>query len=193
MTDYYKILGVNKSSSHDEIKKAYRKLAMKWHPDKNKDNKDEANKKFKEISEAYQILGDENKRKSYDINGNMDFSNMNFVNPEDLFKNDDFLKNIFKEINKDLNGYGACSSFTMFNQHRHTPFDFINSISSSSFMGSSSSSKTIINNNKSREIITTTQNGITKQIIKENGKVISEKILNYIDTSNNNTNIFYVN
>lgn len=65
MADYYDILGVSKSASADELKKAYRKLAMKYHPDKNPDD-EEAEKKFKEISAAYDVLKDEEKRKIYD-------------------------------------------------------------------------------------------------------------------------------
>ena len=53
--DYYKILQVDKSASDDDLKKAYRKLAMKWHPDKNPNNKKEAESKFKQISEAYEV------------------------------------------------------------------------------------------------------------------------------------------
>ncbi|HEX7191223.1 MAG TPA: DnaJ domain-containing protein, partial [Thermoanaerobaculia bacterium] len=63
--DYYDILGVKKSASDDEIKKAYRSLAKKFHPDKNKGNKDAENK-FKEISEAYAVLSDKEKRTQYD-------------------------------------------------------------------------------------------------------------------------------
>ena len=63
--DYYTILGVDKSATQDEIKKAYRKLAVKYHPDKNPGNK-QAEEKFKEISEAYEVLGDPEKRKKYD-------------------------------------------------------------------------------------------------------------------------------
>nr|CAD7586298.1 unnamed protein product [Timema genevievae] len=66
MVDYYRILEVSRTSSNGEIKKAYRKLALKWHPDKNPENMDEATKKFKEISEAYEVLSDESKRKLYD-------------------------------------------------------------------------------------------------------------------------------
>lgn len=66
--DFYKTLGVEKSANADEIKKAYRKLAMKYHPDQNKDNP-EAEAKFKEISEAYDILKDEQKRAAYDRYG----------------------------------------------------------------------------------------------------------------------------
>lgn len=63
--DYYEILGVSKTASADEIKKAYRKLAVQYHPDKNPDNK-EAEEKFKEATEAYEILSDEKKRSQYD-------------------------------------------------------------------------------------------------------------------------------
>ncbi|ETV79490.1 hypothetical protein H257_07486 [Aphanomyces astaci] len=66
MADYYDVLGVPKSASQDEIKKAYRKLAIKYHPDKNPDNQAAAEVKFKEIGEAYSILSDENKKQTYD-------------------------------------------------------------------------------------------------------------------------------
>lgn len=70
--DYYEILGVDKKASADELKKAYRKLAMKYHPDKNKDDK-AAEAKFKEISEAYDVLKDEQKRAAYDRFGKAAF------------------------------------------------------------------------------------------------------------------------
>ena len=59
--DFYKLLGVSKNASEPEIKKSYRKMAMKYHPDKNPDNK-EAEEKFKEINEAHQVLSDPEKR-----------------------------------------------------------------------------------------------------------------------------------
>lgn len=65
-TDYYDILGVSKSASANEIKKAYRKQALEWHPDRHKDDKEAAEKRFKEINEAYQVLGDAQKRTQYD-------------------------------------------------------------------------------------------------------------------------------
>jgi len=67
--DYYKILGVGRNSTDKEIKKAYRKLALKWHPDKNPDNQEAAQEKFKEIADAYQILSDPEKKKLYDQYG----------------------------------------------------------------------------------------------------------------------------
>ena len=67
--DYYEILGVNKSADEREIKKAYKRLAMKYHPDKNQDNKAEAEEKFKEVKEAYEILTDPQKKAAYDQYG----------------------------------------------------------------------------------------------------------------------------
>ena len=63
--DYYEVLGVEKSASKDDIKKAYRKLAIQYHPDKNPGDK-QAEEKFKEATEAYEILGDDQKRAAYD-------------------------------------------------------------------------------------------------------------------------------
>lgn len=71
--DYYETLGISKTATADEIKKAYRKLAMKYHPDQNKDNA-EAEAKFKEVTEAYDVLKDEQKRAAYDRFGHSAFS-----------------------------------------------------------------------------------------------------------------------
>ncbi len=88
--DYYSVLWISKDASISDIKKAYKKKAMEFHPDRNKDNKN-AEKKFKEINEAYQTLWDEKKRKSYDQFGNTDTMGWNYWNPfsggwfEDIF------------------------------------------------------------------------------------------------------------
>jgi DnaJ-class molecular chaperone len=68
MIDYYKILEVSKEASQEEIKKAFRQKALKFHPDRNNGDK-EAEDKFKEINEAYETLSDESKRKMYDLGG----------------------------------------------------------------------------------------------------------------------------
>jgi curved DNA-binding protein len=85
--DYYEILGVNKSASDEEIKRAYRKLAMKYHPDKNPNKKD-AEERFKEINEAYAVLGDKEKRKQYETFGKEGFHQR--FTQEDIFRGFDF-------------------------------------------------------------------------------------------------------
>src|SRR5689334_22550734 len=72
MADYYKILGISKKATEDDIKKAYRKLAMENHPDRNPGNK-EAETKFKEVTEAYRVLSDKKKREEYDNLGHENF------------------------------------------------------------------------------------------------------------------------
>jgi len=76
--NYYETLGISKSATADEIKKAYRKEALLWHPDKHPDDKATAETKFKEINEAYQVLSDPNKKQIYDSGGN---PNSNGGNP----------------------------------------------------------------------------------------------------------------
>lgn len=71
--DYYKILGVDKNASQEDIKKAFRQLAKKYHPDANPENKKQAEEKFKEISEAYEVLSDPAKRSAYDQTGQVNF------------------------------------------------------------------------------------------------------------------------
>jgi len=93
--EYYKILGVSKTSTADEIKKAYRKLALKFHPDKNPDNK-EAEEKFKKISEAYAVLSDQKKRQEYDTYGSAGFQQR--YSQEDIFRGFD--------LNDILNQFG---------------------------------------------------------------------------------------
>jgi curved DNA-binding protein len=85
--DYYQVLGVDKKASADEIKKAYRKLALKWHPDKNPNNK-AAEEKFKKISEAYAVLSDKEKRQQYDQFGSADQFRQQY-SQEDIYRNFD--------------------------------------------------------------------------------------------------------
>ncbi len=100
--DYYKILGVNKNATVDDIKKAYRKLAMKFHPDHTEGDKD-AEEKFKSISEAYAVLSDKEKRQQYDTYGSTGFHQK--FSQEDIFRGFDF-SDILKEF-----GFGGASFF----------------------------------------------------------------------------------
>lgn len=93
--NYYEILGVSKTASQEEIKKAYRKLALKYHPDRNPHKKQEAEEKFKEISQAYAVLSDPEKRKQYDMFGDNVF-HQKFTH-EDIFRGTDFAS-IFEEF-----------------------------------------------------------------------------------------------
>jgi curved DNA-binding protein len=95
--DYYKLLGVEKNATADEIKKSYRKLALKWHPDKNPSNKVQAEEKFKKISEAYAVLSDPEKRTQYDTYGSADQFRQQY-SQEDIFRGFD--------INDILRGFG---------------------------------------------------------------------------------------
>ena len=93
-TKYYDLLGISKNATQAEIKKAYRKMAIKWHPDKNLNNKDKADAKFKEISEAYQVLSDKEKKKIYDKYGEDGLKNEGAggFSPDDLFNFPAFLE-----------------------------------------------------------------------------------------------------
>lgn len=101
-TDYYQILGVSKNAKDEDIKKAYRKLAMKYHPDHAKGDK-AAEEKFKKISEAYAVLSDKEKRKQYDMFGTAGFRQR--YSQEDIFKGFDFSR-IFEDL-----GLGGGFSF----------------------------------------------------------------------------------
>jgi len=112
--DYYHILGVNKDASKTEIKKAYRKLALKYHPDKNPDKG--AEEKFKEISEAYAVLYDDKKRRLYDQYGHAGIDQR--YSYEDIFRGADF-SDIFRGMGIDFDfGFGFDNIFERFFGHR---------------------------------------------------------------------------
>ncbi|MCL4404425.1 DnaJ domain-containing protein, partial [Candidatus Marsarchaeota archaeon] len=99
--DFYDILGLKKGASADEIKQAYRKLALQYHPDRNKTK--EAEEKFKEINEAYAVLSDPEKRKQYDAYGPEQFNQR--YSEEDIFRGFDF-QNIFRNMGFDVGQQG---------------------------------------------------------------------------------------
>jgi curved DNA-binding protein len=101
--DYYGTLGIPRNASDGEIKKAYRKLAMQYHPDRNPGKEKWANEKFKEINEAYGVLGDPQKRKQYDQFGTVG-------NIVDIFGSP-FTRTTFQEMMKDFGGAGLRFDF----------------------------------------------------------------------------------
>lgn len=117
--NYYDILWVAKTATNEEIKKSYKKLAMKYHPDRNKWDK-EAEKKFKEINEAYQVLWDEKKKKQYDQFGNSNFWNFNNWN----FNNWNYQWNPFGNFGWWFNFEDIFSGFGWWSQKSSTRFDF---------------------------------------------------------------------
>jgi len=102
--DYYEVLGISKSASDNEIKKAYRKLAMKYHPDRNPDDK-EAEDSFKQATEAYEVLSDSQKRQIYDTYGHEGLKSRGYQGPdfEDIFSS-------FGDIFGDIFGFGRADS-----------------------------------------------------------------------------------
>ena len=101
--DYYSILGVPRNASDEEIKKAYRKLAMQYHPDRNPGKEKWANEKFKEINEAYAVLGDPQKRRQYDQFGTVGGIGDIFSSP--------FTRTTFEEMMRDFGGAGLRFDF----------------------------------------------------------------------------------
>ncbi len=146
--NYYEVLGVKENASDEEIRKSYRKLAIKWHPDKHNDNKKDAEEKFKSISEAYTILSDSQKKKEYDdyrkygAEGKFNFDFHSSADPFDIFKQ--FFKNRdpFGDFDDDDDFFGdsAFKNFGKFN-NLNSNFGFSSSSSSRSNGGITKSVK----------------------------------------------------
>eukprot|EP01083_Nonionella_stella_P066619 175607_1 len=198
--DYYAILGVDKEADEKTIKKAYRKLALKWHPDRNPDNTKQAEEKFKEISKAYEVLSDPKKRRAYDHGGMdevfMDFGDIfehfnasSFFN--DIFAHDPFFANTFggsgfgnHHNNRNNNNHPFGSMFggglgggdpfqSMFQSSFGGPDQGFTSFSSSSFGGGAP-------NVMSTSISTSYVNGkkVTTKKMQKGGQTIVEKYEN---------------
>ena len=101
--DYYQILGINRNASDEEIKKAYRRLAMQYHPDRNPEKEKWANEKSKEINEAYAVLGDPQKRRQYDQFGTVG-------NIGDIFGSP-FTRGTFEDMMRDFGSAGLGVDF----------------------------------------------------------------------------------
>lgn len=163
--NYYEILEINKGSSLDDIKKSYRRLALKWHPDRNKDNKYEAEEKFKKISEAYNVLSNNRLRQKYDMYGN---ENVNEIIDND-FDPFDIFNSFFDTNNSNFNHFSSNNFNDIFNDRR-----FYNSNSSVSFSSRQESSK-ILNGQHIKETIIKDNDTVT-EIYEINGQIKSKKI-----------------
>lgn len=204
MGDYYEILGVPRIAPQDDIKRAYRKLALKWHPDKNPDNKELAEKKFKDIAEAYEVLSDVNKRETYDRHGKAGFSGpepsrsnsryegftYTFRSPEEVFQEffggrdpfsdffgDDFL---FPGMRSDETRHTRSTSFFTDVFPGGRAFSSFSTFGSDGFgvsgnVRSLSTSTTIVNGKR----ITTkrmVENGVERVEVEEDGEIKSIRV-----------------
>lgn len=177
--DYYEVLGLPKTATEAEIKKAYKKLAVKWHPDKNPNNREEAVEKFREITEAYENLSDTDKRKTYDTYGfngpKANYSHFDFNQADDIFAkffssnpfehdDDDFFSSFFNRrrgkqgsSNGSFGGFGGFGGFRGFGGGSLFDNDdfFKGGFSSSSFSSSSFGSGGL--SGPSKSVTTTTR------------------------------------
>lgn len=172
MTNYYKVLGLDESATESEIKKAYKKLAIKYHPDKGGDPE-----KFNKISEAYQVLSCPEKKGEYDNFGN--FSNFgnnrnySFINPDDLFEQ------FFGNFSNASNSFRTSNIDRIFsnlvNINETTNFSNLNNILN--FNNSSTiTSVTIQGNKKIEKIIKNINGNVTEKVIETDlrtGKLLS--------------------
>ncbi|XP_059648907.1 uncharacterized protein LOC132294905 [Cornus florida] len=117
--DYYNVLKVNRNASEDELKKAYKRLAMKWHPDRNLNStrSDEAEAKFKQISEAYDVLSDPQKRQIYDIYGEEALKSGQFSPPSGAARGGGGAEDIFAEL------FGGSGDYVGGNGGKNRVFD----------------------------------------------------------------------
>ncbi|MFC1917989.1 DnaJ domain-containing protein [Chloroflexota bacterium] len=130
MKDYYRILGVVENAGQKEIKQAFRKLAFQHHPDTNPDRGKEAEEKFKEINEAYCILGDESKRKQYDLARKGGFAGYPY-SQQDIFRSSFTNSNVYDELSRMFSQGGLRFDTDFLNQvfftGRGIMFQFFNS------------------------------------------------------------------
>lgn len=202
-TDYYAVLGIQKSATESDIKKAYRKLALKWHPDKNiGNNQAEAERKFKQISEAYEVLSDPDKRAHYDRYGkekpgagaggsfNTRFSHRDpFEVFKDFFGGRDPFKDFF---DSDLGGFPrGHSNFSSNFTNSHSFFSNFGATSGNGFgtldsgwhstsapaNARSSSTSTVIRNGNRIVTKTVVEDGVKTVTVEENG-VLKSKTVN---------------
>lgn len=167
--EYYNLLEIDNNASNEDIKKAYRKMAIKYHPDKNPDNKEEAEQKFKEVSKAYEVLTNKEKY----INNSFQHHHANF-NPHELFSQ------LFSDIN--IGGFSNMHNIRI-NGNNFASSMSINIPMTTNCVTRSSSST--IQGNKKIEKIQETSNGIVKeQIIITDLNNGNQQIINNVKNLN---------
>ena len=199
---YYQILELNANASESDIKKSYRRLALQWHPDKNRNNLAEAERRFKEISEAYEVLSDAEKREMYDKYGKkggarkhfqeepktsqdffgfrpFDFSDIHFRNPFDIFEEFFGTRNAFGNFfNDDL--FSPQPNLFRNNRSNFASFpatSFATSLRpSDAFDSFSKSTQVSFVNGKKRVVTSIVENGVETVTIEEDGRVKSRKV-----------------
>ncbi|KAJ3274007.1 hypothetical protein HDV01_003677 [Terramyces sp. JEL0728] len=197
--NYYKVLEISQNADDKEIKAAYKRLALRYHPDKNKEA--DGAEKFKMIGEAYQVLIDPRRRYEYDTRGT---SKADMISPEDLFRsffNDSFFADDFGSSNRrnpftqhrsmfsnfpspfasePFSNNGFASRSDPFFGQGYTATSFSNMFPSGGSFASRSTS-TVIRNGRKETTTTTTQNGVTtveKEIREPDGRISSERWVN---------------
>ncbi|XP_061185910.1 dnaJ homolog subfamily B member 6-like isoform X4 [Saccostrea echinata] len=195
--DYYVILEITKHATEADVKKAYRKLALKWHPDKNPDNKEEAEKRFKEISEAYEVLSDKEQRAIYDKYGKEGLSGgggvqddftfngpfhhfhpFHFRDPEDVFKDffggRDPFASFFGFTRPSMNLFGHSNFFGDSGFSNFSSTSFSGPRSGGNFRSTSTSTK-YVNGKKvvTRKVV---ENGKETITVTEDGKVVQHLV-----------------
>ncbi|XP_038198799.1 dnaJ homolog subfamily B member 7 isoform X3 [Arvicola amphibius] len=155
MVDYYEVLGVQRYASPEDIKRAYRKVALKWHPDKNPENKEEAERKFKEVAEAYEVLSNGEKRNIYDKYGKEGLNGRGGSHLDDeceygftFRKADDVFKEIFGERDPFSFHFFGVADEEGFAEKRHWRRQSLNNYSPNSYSPPNMSQYTIVDNNE---------------------------------------------
>jgi curved DNA-binding protein CbpA len=119
LKDYYQILGVSKDACEEEVKRAFRKLALRYHPDQNPGNQKESEEKFKEINEAYEVLSDEHKRRHYDQLISWSGYRRKTMVAEDIFEDTFMNSNDFNWIKEIMEKFAELDPrFTAFSRRR---------------------------------------------------------------------------
>jgi curved DNA-binding protein CbpA len=204
MEDYYAVLGLSEVATPEDIRRAYRQLALRWHPDKNPENPELAERKFKQIAEAYEVLSDENRRRSYDrarANPGPSYYQSTHMRhpPEDIFAShfrspEEIFREFFGDSSpfRDILGgsmapffeLASAAGFPGFENRRHGsnrssifPGGSNSRRNSDNFSFSTSTTTTVVNGKKVTKV-TQMENGVETTAVYENDVLKSKNVRN---------------